>query len=134
MGVSHTTMAIPENSERNRKYGDEKSDGEIWQVLCIFLRSSGDRCWSYACHQGSDNVGLIGHFARIGPNLLVTDDLAFLRRTTAPRSGYTRGEWYDGVKLYPDLNNVISERNEARHADIRAKLANGVSILPLNIL
>lgn len=71
---------------------------------------------------------MIGSFARIGPNLLVTDDVAFLRRMSAPRSLYTRGEWYDGVKLDPDVNNVISERNEQRHAEIRAKLANGVGI------
>jgi hypothetical protein len=47
---------------------------------------------------------------------------------TAARSPYTRGEWYDGVKLDPDVNNVISERNEQKHAEIRAKLANGVGI------
>jgi hypothetical protein len=60
--------------------------------------------------------------------MLVTDDVAFLRRMSAARSPYTRGEWYDGVKLQPDVNNVISERNEQKHAEIRAKLANGVSI------
>jgi hypothetical protein len=79
-------------------------------------------------------MSLIGSFARIGPNLLVTDDLAFLRRTTTPRSGFTLEEWYDGVKLDLNISNVISERNEARHADIRAKLASGVSTPPVKHL
>ena len=60
--------------------------------------------------------------------MLLTDDVAFLRRMSAPRSAYTRGEWYDGVKLDVNVNNVISERNEQKHAEIRAKLANGVSV------
>jgi hypothetical protein len=69
---------------------------------------------------------IVGSIARIGPNLLVTDDAAFLRRISAARSPYTRGEWYNGVKLDPDINNTISEKDEERHTELRAKVANGV--------
>lgn len=49
---------------------------------------------------------------------------------SAARSPYVRGEWYDGVKLDPDIDNTISEKNEQRHTELRAKVANGVR-LPL---
>jgi hypothetical protein len=54
----------------------------------------------------------IGSLARIGPNMLLTDDPVLLRRISASRSPYTKGAWYDGVRLDPDLNNTISEKDE----------------------
>ena len=70
----------------------------------------------------------IDSLARIGPNMLLTDDPVLLRRMSAARSPYTKSAWYDGVKLDPDLNNTISEKDEQKHNDMRAKVANGVSI------
>lgn len=67
-----------------------------------------------------------GHIARIGPNMLLTDDPILLRRVNAARSLYTKGEWYNGVKLDPDIDNTISEKDERKHNDLRAKVANGV--------
>jgi ribosomal protein L31E len=61
--------------------------------------------------------------------MLLTDNPVLLRRMSAARSTYTKGAWYDGVKLDPDLNNTISERDEKKHNEIRAKVANGVSKL-----
>ena len=60
--------------------------------------------------------------------MLLTDDPVLLRRISAVRSGYTRGAWYDGVKLDPDTHNTISEKDEKRHNEMRAKVANGVSL------
>ena len=71
------------------------------------------------------NVAL-GPLARIGPNHLVTDDVDMLRHMSAARSVYTRSDWYDGMKLDPTVNNVISERNDQRHTALRAKMAAGV--------
>ena len=71
-----------------------------------------------------------GPLARIGPNLLLTDDPVLLRRINAARSPYTKGEWYDGVKLDPDINNTISEKDEGLHNQLRAMVANGVSYPP----
>jgi hypothetical protein len=69
----------------------------------------------------------IGSPARIGPNLLVTDDPELLRHMSAPRSKWTRGGWYDGVKLDPRMNNILSERDERRHAEMRSKMIGAVS-------
>ncbi len=65
-----------------------------------------------------------GSLARIGPNLLLTDDPALLRRISAARSPYTRGAWYDGTKL-DNTHNTISEKDEQKHTEMRAKVANG---------
>lgn len=72
------------------------------------------------------NVVLLGPLARIGPNHLVTEDVDLLRHMSAARSVYTRSDWYDGMKLDPNINNVISERNDQRHTALRAKMAAGV--------
>ncbi|KAA6412103.1 MAG: cytochrome p450 [Lasallia pustulata] len=68
-----------------------------------------------------------GPLARIGPNHLVTEDVDLLRHMSAARSVYTRSDWYDGMKLDPNINNVISERNDQRHTALRAKMAAGYS-------
>ncbi|KEF62777.1 uncharacterized protein A1O9_00750 [Exophiala aquamarina CBS 119918] len=60
--------------------------------------------------------------ARIGPNLLVTDDSELLRHLSAPRSKWARGGWYGGVKFDPRMNNILSERDEKKHAEMRDKL------------
>jgi hypothetical protein len=73
-------------------------------------------------------IHLLGPLARIGPNLLVTDDVDLLRRMSGARSPYSRAEWYDGMRLDPRVNNVISERNDKNHNALRAKLASGVSL------
>ena len=63
----------------------------------------------------------LGSIARIGPNLLLTDDSEFLRRISAARSPYTRGTWYDAVKL-SEKNHTFPERDERRHNELRAKV------------
>jgi hypothetical protein len=58
--------------------------------------------------------------------MLLTDDPALLQRMSAARSPYTKGAWYDGVKSDPELNNTISEKDEKKHNEMRAKVANRV--------
>ena len=44
---------------------------------------------------------------------------------TAPRSPFKRGHWYKGMKFDPRINNLLSEQDEKRHAELRAKLMPG---------
>lgn len=50
------------------------------------------------------------------------------------RSTYSRAAWYDGMRLDPRVNNVISERNDKRHNALRAKMASGVSQITLTFI
>ncbi|KAL9577691.1 MAG: hypothetical protein Q9212_006204, partial [Teloschistes hypoglaucus] len=68
-----------------------------------------------------------GPLARIGPNDLVTNDADLLRRMSAIRSPYTKSEWYSGTQFDPHMNHVFSERNEARHRDLRNRMSSGYS-------
>ncbi|OAL19458.1 hypothetical protein AYO22_09620 [Fonsecaea multimorphosa] len=66
-----------------------------------------------------------GSPARIGPNMIMTDDPEFVRVITAPRSPFRRGHWYKGMKIDPRINNLLSEQDEKRHAELRAKMMPG---------
>ncbi len=57
---------------------------------------------------------------------MVTDDPYLLRRMSAARSPYVKGKSYDGTRLDPDTDNTLSEKDEAKHTALRAKVANGV--------
>jgi nicotinamide riboside kinase len=59
--------------------------------------------------------------------MLLTDDPVLLGCMSAASSPYSKVAWYDGDKLDPDLNNSISEKDEQKHNEMRAKVANGVS-------
>jgi hypothetical protein len=69
----------------------------------------------------------LGSIVRIGPNELITNDLEVLRRISAVRSPYTRSNWYDGLRLDPERNYVLSERDEKLHNALRSKMFAGVS-------
>ncbi|KAF2859031.1 cytochrome P450 [Piedraia hortae CBS 480.64] len=62
-----------------------------------------------------------GSVARIGPNLLVTNDADIVRHLNAPGSRWRRSEWYNGVKLDPRQDTVFSTRDEHVHATLRSK-------------
>jgi hypothetical protein len=68
-----------------------------------------------------------GSIVRIGPNELITNDPEVLKKLSAIRSSYTRSNWYDGTRVEPDHNHVMSERNETLHNERRAKMAAGYS-------
>ncbi|KUJ15933.1 cytochrome P450 [Mollisia scopiformis] len=68
-----------------------------------------------------------GSLARVGPNDLVTNDPDILRKMMAVRSPYTRGPWYDAMRLDPARNNLLSLRDEEAHTNLRNKMAAGYS-------
>ena len=72
-------------------------------------------------------IATLGSVVRVGPNQLVTDDPEVLRKISAVRSPYRRSNWYDGMRLEPDHDHVLSERDENRHNVLRTKMAAGVS-------
>ncbi|TAQ91397.1 hypothetical protein B7494_g353 [Chlorociboria aeruginascens] len=70
---------------------------------------------------------LAGPLARVGPDELITDDPALLRKMMAVRSLYTRGPWYNAVRFDPDRDNILSMRNDNAHTILRSKMAAGYS-------
>ncbi|KAK5116038.1 hypothetical protein LTR85_009320 [Meristemomyces frigidus] len=62
-----------------------------------------------------------GSVARVGPNLLVTDDADLVRHMNAPGSKWTRSGWFTGLKLDPRRDTVFSTRDEKEHAELKAK-------------
>lgn len=69
----------------------------------------------------------MGPLVRIGPNEVLSTDPVVLRNMSAVRSTYTKGDFYSSGRIVPDVDNVVSERNEAKHKFMRAKMAPGVS-------
>jgi hypothetical protein len=70
-----------------------------------------------------------GPLARIGPNLLVTNDYEVVRRICAVRSRYVRDEWFVASRFDPPNDHVASTIDERRHSELRAKLSVGVGLL-----
>ncbi|KAK4189128.1 putative cytochrome P450 E-class, group I [Podospora australis] len=68
-----------------------------------------------------------GPLVRIGPNDLLCTDPDTLRRISAVRSLYTKGEFYETGRIIPGHNNVVSERDETKHKALRAKMAGAAS-------
>ena len=69
----------------------------------------------------------IGKLARIGPNHLITSDPTTTRDILAARSKYTRGPWFDSIRIDPNTSNIVSERDTKKHSILRHKLAASVS-------
>lgn len=68
-----------------------------------------------------------GPLIRIGPNEVLSTDPVVLRNMSAVRSTYTKGDFYSSGRIVPGVDNVVSERNEAKHKFMRAKMAPGYS-------
>ncbi|EZF33938.1 hypothetical protein H109_05523 [Trichophyton interdigitale MR816] len=64
-----------------------------------------------------------GPVARIGPNHLLTDDPEFIRKILAARSHYTRGPWFDSIRIDPEVPNIVSERHPGRHNHLRHQMS-----------
>lgn len=71
-----------------------------------------------------------GLLIRIGPNELLSTDPEVLRRMSAVRSAYTKGPFYDAARFVPDVDNVVSMRDEGKHKALRAKMTPAVRHLP----
>lgn len=57
--------------------------------------------------------------------MIIHSDPDIVRYVASPRSGFRRGHWYSAMQFDPRINNLLSERDEARHASLRAKMAPG---------
>ncbi|KAK2589590.1 hypothetical protein QQS21_012733 [Conoideocrella luteorostrata] len=68
-----------------------------------------------------------GSVARVGPCHLITSDPDLMKRMLNVRTAYKRSDWYDGMRLDPAKDNVLSMRNDALHSDLRSKMAAGYS-------
>jgi len=69
--------------------------------------------------------GRYGRLARIGPNELLTDDPAVVRRMGGARSAYRRSSWYTPLRMDPYDEGLFSLTDTAAHDRLRAKLAFG---------
>ena len=72
-------------------------------------------------------VDQYGSPARIAPDMVLFEDPDIYRAALAPRSLYKRGDWYKGMQLDPRIDNLLSERNEKRHTELRSKMLPAVS-------
>ncbi|KAF2998659.1 hypothetical protein E8E13_008015 [Curvularia kusanoi] len=68
-----------------------------------------------------------GSLIRVGPNEVATNDPEVLRKIMAIRSTYTRGDFYKAMRFDPDRDNLLSQRDEVAHTQMRAKMAAGYS-------
>lgn len=68
-----------------------------------------------------------GPLVRIAPNTLLTADPDVLRRMSAARSPYTRSDWFIAMRLNPGQDNVLSQRDENKHDDLRRRMSAGYS-------
>jgi hypothetical protein len=66
-----------------------------------------------------------GSIARIGPNHLLTDDPVLVRRILAAHSHYTRGPWFDSIRIDPQTTNIVSERDTGKHNHLRHQMSGG---------
>lgn len=66
-----------------------------------------------------------GPMARIGPNHLLTTDPDFVRHILSAHSRYTRGPWYDSMRIDPHAPNIVSERGVQKHHKLRYQMNAG---------
>ncbi|KAI9796326.1 MAG: hypothetical protein M1835_004317 [Candelina submexicana] len=79
-----------------------------------------------------------GPLARIGPNHLITSDPQTARRLLAVHSKYTRGPWYDCLRIDPERSTLVTERDTRKHNVLRHQMApgyggKGIADLELNV-
>lgn len=77
------------------------------------------------------NYGWVGPIVRIGPRHVIISDPESVRKVLAAGSKYTRGPWFDTLRLHPNRANVISERNPEKHQQLRQVLGPAVSVLTI---
>jgi cytochrome P450 len=66
-----------------------------------------------------------GKLARIGPNHLISSDPEILMRINATGSPYRRSAFYTCFRFEPRKDNIVSQRDENIHTELRRKMALG---------
>lgn len=69
----------------------------------------------------------LGPVVRISPRSILVSDPEVIRRVLAVGSRYTRGPWFDSLRLDPRVTNVVSERESKKHQQLRNILGVDVS-------
>ncbi|KAK0736190.1 cytochrome P450 86A1 [Apiosordaria backusii] len=68
-----------------------------------------------------------GPIYRIAPNWVITSDPAAIRQVWSARGPWYRGEWYDMFRFDQPVRTILSERDNHKHAALKAKLLPGYS-------
>ncbi|KAK0724949.1 cytochrome P450 family protein [Lasiosphaeris hirsuta] len=68
-----------------------------------------------------------GPLSRIGPNYVVCSDPAEIRRIWSVHSGYSRSRWYNGYRIDPNSDSVLTANENKEHHRIRSHLLAGYS-------
>lgn len=79
----------------------------------------------------------IGSIARVGPKDLIISDPELMKYMLNVRTKYKRSDWYDGMRLDPSKDNVLSTRDDTLYGNLRSKMASRVSsynIAPRNVI
>ncbi|CAN8103392.1 unnamed protein product [Discula destructiva] len=63
-----------------------------------------------------------GHLVRVGPNLLLSDSPAVLRRMSAARSAYGKDAMYSASLKHTSFDNMFSTTSVEHHDELKAKL------------
>jgi len=64
---------------------------------------------------------------RIGPDLLITDNPEIIRAMSSVRSRFTRGDWYNAMRVDVKNPSMFGSRDTAWHDDIKARTSFGYS-------
>lgn len=70
-----------------------------------------------------------GPVVRISPKSILISDPDTTRKILAVGSKFTRGPWFDSLRLDPYMTNVASERDPKKHQQLRGILSAGVSVI-----
>ncbi|KAK3376132.1 cytochrome P450 family protein [Lasiosphaeria ovina] len=92
-----------------------------WSILWIFRHQiSGRMCirMKAICEQ-------YGPVTRIGPNWVICNDPAEIRRIWSVHSGYQRSPWYKGFRFDPSQDSVLTANENKAHHFIRSQLLSG---------
>lgn len=69
-----------------------------------------------------------GPLVRVGPNTILTSNIALLRKTGAVRGTYTRDDWYLAFRFQPWTDNVFNMRDISIHDKRKGMVAIGYNI------
>ncbi|KAK3347091.1 cytochrome P450 [Lasiosphaeria hispida] len=91
-----------------------------WSSAWMVRKLSSGRFHEHMCEAMEE----YGPLVRIGPNELLCSDPEVLRRMSAARSLYTKGQFYETGRIIPGCDNVVTQRDEVKHKALRAQMSN----------
>ena len=73
-----------------------------------------------------DDTSTPGKLARIGPNILLTNNLEISLRLLGPQPKYQRANWFDSLRFDPHHTSLASETDPVKHDALRRIVSAGV--------